>query len=108
MPEDKVSESADKGAVSAKKAADTAEAYEQASGQADKPESDSDPVMDAINEATADIEQPESQEAPINPDYEKDKEEAFENREVDEDVDTDNEAPADEKPAAKKTAAKKS
>jgi hypothetical protein len=50
MPEDKVSESADKGAVSPKKAADTAEAYEQASGQKDTPTSDSDPVMDSINQ----------------------------------------------------------
>jgi len=93
----------DKGSVSDEKAADTAEAYEQLTDQADKPASDTDPVMDSVNEATADIEQPESQEAPINPDFEKDKEEAFENRDTSEDSDTD----SDEKPAAKKTAAKK-
>jgi uncharacterized phage infection (PIP) family protein YhgE len=83
--------------TSDKKAADTAQEYEQLTGQADQPASDSDPVMDSINEAIKDIEQPEPQTALINPLYEQQRAEAFEAREADEpeDVDPENVPDAD-------------
>jgi hypothetical protein len=102
--------------TSDKKAADTAEEYEQLTGQADTPASDSDPVIDAIEESTADIEQPDIGEpAWINKDYEEREQVEYV------DVSGDDEWRADphghtsdddsdddgKKPAAKKTAAKK-
>jgi phytoene/squalene synthetase len=91
----------DKGSVSDEKAADTAEAYEQLTGQADKPVSDSDPVMDAVDATIAELDLPEPEEpAYINAEYE--------NREQVEYVDVSGDDDSeDEKPAAKKTAAAK-
>lgn len=134
MAEDKGPGTTDKGAAaggaptSDKKAADTAKEYEQLTGQADTPASDSDPVMDAINESTKDIEQGKPQTGLINPLYEKQRAEAWDSREDDDDEDDepenvpdadhaevgsfltqaeDADDDGDSKPAAKKTAAKK-
>jgi len=93
MTEDKGTATSDKSAatgaapVSDKKAADTSEAYQKAAGLESEPASDSDPVMDSINEATADIEQPKPQTAIINQEYEKQRAEAFDNRKTSEDED---------------------
>jgi len=115
--------------TSDKKAADTADAYEKASGQESEPAQDFDPVIDSINEATKDVEQGKAQTGLINPGYEKQRAEAWGNREDDDedDVEPENVPDAnhpevgshlteaedadddgDSKPAAKKTAAKKS
>ncbi len=118
--------------VSDKKAADTADAYEKAAGLESEPAQDFDPVIDAINEAAEDIEQPKPQTGLINPGYEKQRAKAFEDRETDEDEDDEDDDATvpdadhaevgshltqaedadddgdDKKPAAKKTAAKKS
>lgn len=106
MTEDKTA-AAGAAPVSDKKAADTAEAYEQASGLDDTGGQDFDPVMDAVNAHldSMDLEDQEPVTGPINPDFEAEKEEAFENRETD---DVDGDPDRTEKPAAKKTAAKKS
>lgn len=105
MTEDK---SAATGAAPAsdKKAADTADAYEKASGLEDQPAQDFDPVMDAVDEAVSnlDLGDQEPVTGPINPDFEDEKQEAFDNRETD---DVDEDPDRTEKPAAKKTAAKK-
>jgi len=91
---------ADKGAVSDEKAADTAQAYEEASGQAQPAEQTHDPVVDAINEHLATLDLPEPEEpAHINKEYEE--------REQVEYVDVSGDD--DSEPATKpKTAAKKS
>jgi hypothetical protein len=114
MAEDKGTGTTDKGAaaggapVSDKKAADTSEAYQKAAGLESEPASDSDPVIDSMNAAVEglDLEDREPVTGPINPDFEAEKEEAFENRETDDgDEDPDR---TEKKSAAKKTAAKKS
>jgi hypothetical protein len=92
--------------TSDKKAADTAEAYEQMSGLEDQPVQDFDPVMDSINAALEDQDQPELEEpAYINAEYEEREQVEYVDTSGDDD---DSDEDADEKPAAKKTAAKKS
>lgn len=92
--------------TSDKKAADTAEAYEQLTGQGDTPGSDSDPVMDSIRAAEADVEQPDIGEpAWVNKDYEERETVEYNDTSGDDDGDDSDE---EKKPAAKKTAAKKS
>ena len=92
--------------VSDEKAAATAEEYEQATGQAEKPASDSDPVMDAIAAAEAEVEQPEREEpAWINKDYEEREQVEYVDISGDDDEDEDS---SEDKSEPKKSTAKKS
>src|SRR6478735_9379736 len=95
MTEDKGTATSDKSAatgaapVSDKKAADTSEAYQKASGQESEPAQDFDPVIDSINETNDDVEQPKPQTGIINQEYERQRAEAWENRKTSEDEDDD-------------------
>lgn len=80
--------------VSDEKAANTSEEYQQLTGQADQPASDSDPVMDSIRKAEEEAlkDTPERKAPPIiNQEYERQRAKAFEDRESDEDEDEDEE-----------------
>lgn len=95
--------------VSDEKAAATAQEYEQLTGQDDTPGGDSDPVMDSILAAEADVEQPDIGEpAWVNKDYEEREQVEYVDTSGDDDSDDDDSKDEPEKkPAAKKTAAKK-